>query len=270
MSVPTRAGALGELLQRPDLWRGTPASAPSATALPTGHAALDALLPGGGWPLGALTELCHAHAGMGELRVIMPALAQLTRARRWVALVGAPHPFHAPALAAAGLDLERVVVVEKSDTLLWAAEQALRSGACGAVVVWPQRIDDRGLRRLQLAAEAGRNWGVALRPLAAVAQASPAALRLQVESGPRVRVLKCRGATRPAGITEPLFPSTLRTRPSHTRTSPEIRPGVELIPARGFALPPAPRRTPPIFLPARPLHALAGARISAPGTGCPR
>ena len=281
---------LEALLRRTDLWRGTAAPTAAQSVLPTGHAALDALLPGGGWPLGALTELCHAHPGMGELRVLMPALAQLARERRWIVLAGAPHPFHAPALAAAGLDLERVVIVtdkkgsepfsgsgktesmrpitrEKgSDPFLWAAEQALRSGACGAVLLWPRSIDDRGLRRLQLAAEAGRNWGVALRPLAATAQASPAALRLQLESGPRVRILKCRGATRAAGITPPLVPAM----PPRQVVAAATRQAMDPLPLRKPALPSLPLRGPSLIHAIRNPHALAGARISAPGTGCPR
>ena len=41
--------------------------------------------------------------------------------------------------------------------MLWAMEQALRSGACGAVLGWTGAADDQALRRLKLAAEEGRS-----------------------------------------------------------------------------------------------------------------
>ena len=62
---------------------------------------------------------------------------------------------------------------------------------------WPQRADDKTLRRLQVAAEAGQAMGFLFRPLAAARNPSPAALRLQFESG-GLRVLKCRGSHPPA------------------------------------------------------------------------
>ena len=110
---------------------------------------------------------------------------------------------HAPAWAAAGIDLEHLQIVsaEPRDAL-WAAEQCLRSGACGAVLCWPQRADDRALRRLQVAAEAGQCLGLAFRPLREACNPSPAALRVALEPSTdgvrRLRVLKCRGANAPA------------------------------------------------------------------------
>ena len=77
---------------------------------------------------------------------------------------------------------------------LWAAEQCLRSGSCGAVLCWPQQADDRALRRLQVAAESGQTLAFAYRPLREAVNPSPAALRLAVDNRPaQLRVLKCRG-----------------------------------------------------------------------------
>lgn len=167
----------------------------------TGQAALDALLPDGGWPLGRLTELLPEREGIGEVGLLVPALARLSCEGRWVVWVSPPHWPYGPALAAAGVDVSRVLVV-RGKTLrenLWAAEQALGSGACGAVAVWAGEPDDRALRRLQLAAEKGRGLALLFRSPAAADQSSPARLRLGVDrtgEGLNVRILKGRGGER--------------------------------------------------------------------------
>ncbi|HEX8962945.1 MAG TPA: SOS cell division inhibitor, partial [Rhodocyclaceae bacterium] len=91
---------LAEALARPDVWLGDRLAAASLPTLPSGFAALDAALPGGGWPRGALTELLVDGVGLGELELLMPALRAAEAAEEPVLLVGIPHPLHAPALAA--------------------------------------------------------------------------------------------------------------------------------------------------------------------------
>jgi hypothetical protein len=157
-------------------------------------------LPGGGWPGDALTEVLSAHEGVGEVRLVLPALARVVGEGRWLAWVGPPYLPYAPALAAAGVDLGRVLLVRPPDggEALWAVEQALRSGVCGAVLAWPDGavVDGRLLRRLQLAAGVGRAWGVLFRSPERAREPSPAALRLLVEpsrAGMTARILKCRG-----------------------------------------------------------------------------
>ncbi len=82
---------------------------------------------------------------------------------------------------------------------LWSAEQALRSGVCGAVLAWPTRVHPRRLRRLQLAAESGGAWALLFRREASPGDGSPASLRLRVAPAApaanslAVEVLKCRG-----------------------------------------------------------------------------
>ena len=198
---PAQAGGhapLQALLQGPYLWRGDERAAVAVPSVPTGHAALDALLPGGGWPRAALTELLCARAGIGELSLLMPALSRLACAEdRWIVLAAPPHLPYAPAFALAGVDLARLVVVNtrQGDDTLWAMEQALGSGACSAVVGWPSRVNERALRRLQLAAENGRTPGFLYTPGPATSS-SLAALRLQLEPTPTglcLRLLKVRG-----------------------------------------------------------------------------
>ena len=189
--------SLDTLLAGRRLWRG-PASPPPAAREPTGHAALDAALPGGGWPEAALTELLLASDGIGELGLLLPTLARLTQAGRPVAWVDPPYRPYVPALARAGIDPSRLHVVDTGGgETAWALEQCLRSQACAAVLGWPLRADDRTLRRLQVAAETGQALGFVFRPLAAARNPSPAALRLQLEPG-RLRVLKCRGGVPPS------------------------------------------------------------------------
>lgn len=186
------------------VWRGRAPSAASTTALSTGWAALDAVLPGGGWPSAALTEILFPVDGVGELRLIWPSLARLSQ-QGPVVLVAPPYPLLAQAWRGAGVVLDNLQIIKPHDgghggsdradrQALWAAEQCLRSAACRAVVCWPQWADDRALRRLQVAAESGQCPGFLFRSTHAANNPSPAALRLQIHVRPaEVQVLKCRG-----------------------------------------------------------------------------
>lgn len=187
--------SLDALLQQRRVWKGAGQQAAVARH-PTGHAQLDTLLPGGGWPESSLSEILLSAPGSGELQLLWPTLARLTRSRERVVLVAPPFIPFAPAWLQAGVDLRWLVLVQASEKeALWAAEQCLRSGSCAAVLCWPQRINDRGLRRLQLAAATGESLGFACRSLREADNPSPAALRLALDAWPRqVRVLKSRGA----------------------------------------------------------------------------
>lgn len=193
--------ALEALLDARRLWRGHAAASKSGDGLhPTGHRALDASLPQGGWPGSALTEILLPLDGVGELALVFPSLARLTQAGQRVVLIAPPYRVHAPGWARAGIVLSQLQVVQASARdVLWAMEQCLRSAACAAVLCWPARADDRALRRLQVAAETGQCLGFAFRDAKHAHNPSPAALRVQLEPGTRqVRVLKCRGGLAPA------------------------------------------------------------------------
>jgi hypothetical protein len=189
--------ALEHLLQkRSDIWRGGALPAAAAPGLSSGFAALDAELPGGGWPRAALSELlCD---GPGAFALLTPALARLSRQAAWLLLVAPPYLPYAPALAERGVDVSRVLLVRPKDrnTALWAAEQGLRSAACSAVLCWAEPKETVVVRRLQLAAEEARCPAFLFRQQAMARQPSPAALRLRVEPNTRglaVQVLKRRG-----------------------------------------------------------------------------
>jgi cell division inhibitor SulA/protein ImuA len=205
------SASLDKLLANPRVWRGRD-QAGCRAGLASGYPELDRHLPGGGWPPDALTEILTGHYGIGELRLLMPALARLSTTAPehdfaepgWIAWIAPPFQPYPPALRQCGLDLSRMLIVRPRDTgeVLWSAEQALSSGTCAAVLLWPESLDDQAGRRLQLAAEKGRSWAIAFRPPSARRQPSAAALRLELQTnaeGTRVHILKSRGG-RPAVI----------------------------------------------------------------------
>jgi hypothetical protein len=174
----------------------------------TGFAHFDALLPGGGWPVGAVTELMPESQGIGELSLLLPALAQLSQAGRHLVWISPPYLPYPPALMQHGLVLNRLVLIEAHDAraVLWAAEQALRCPAVGAVLAWPTELNERGVRRLQLAAETGGSCGLLYRSPSAALQPSPAALRLRLKAlstGLQVEIQKARGGRPHALVVHP-------------------------------------------------------------------
>jgi cell division inhibitor SulA len=211
---------LEKLLEHPAIWRGR--SVAQVETVSTGFVALDCALPGQGWPRAGLIEVLVSRLGMGELYLLLPALAALTQqpSARWCAWISPPFEPFAPALAAHGVALDRVFVT-RGDSPEWAFEQALISGACEVVLGWAGKrsavvsragrnersaracatkgLQPRDIRRLQLAAEKGRALGVLFRPRRAASESSSAVLRVTVESaerGARVALLKSRGGQR--------------------------------------------------------------------------
>ena len=202
---------LQELMRRAKIWRA--GEIPSATGFSTGFEILDDTLPGGGWPRAGLTEILSAIPGIGALRLVLPALARLSHTGHWIIWVSPPHIPYSPALSECDLDLAQVLIVDLPDEpsaaieqTLWAYEQALRFPDCGAALLWLDDVADLHLRRLQLASEAGRTWGIVFRPERFGAQASPAPLRLglsacreaqaiALEHELKVTILKARGGS---------------------------------------------------------------------------
>jgi protein ImuA len=188
------------------VWRASSEAGDSnVRTVPTRFAALDPLLPDGGWPQRTLIELL-APCGVGEMRLLVPVLAPLMRARQTVLWVEPTHIPYPHALIAHGAMLEQLLVVRARDRgqRLWAIEQALKSGAAAAVVAWLPEDNTRltsfqTLRRLQLAAQGmKRDPGLAflLRSPAARTAASPAPLRIELaacERGVALDIFKRRG-----------------------------------------------------------------------------
>jgi hypothetical protein len=191
------AANLNDLLARGEIWRGDTLARLPQAGVASGWPELDAELPGGGWPYGELTELLVERSGIGELSLLLPALARLSAAGGWLALVAPPFLPHAPAWRAAGLDLGRLLVVEAGEQAAWCCEQLLAGGGFAGVFAWLGRQDDaRSLRRLQVAAAGQRSLAFVWRDPASAVQPSPAPLRLMLAPAPAgvaVRVIKRRG-----------------------------------------------------------------------------
>jgi len=165
-----------------------------ATALPTGFAELDVRLPGNGWPRGALTEIIAERLSVGELRLLTPAAARLTREGRWLALVAPPCGSAAAMLAAQGANPARMIVMrpESSPEKLRVCEQVLRAGHCGMVLFWPGALTERDARQLAQAAADNGTAGFLLHNGQTV-RASAATLRLALAgrgSRAAVRILQ--------------------------------------------------------------------------------
>jgi hypothetical protein len=207
--MPREIPSLSDILADARVWKLKDASAaPPRPVWSTGRSSLDARLPGGGWPTASLIEVLIDDTGLGEVQLFLPALVASQRRTDsvvpWLVWIAPPYEPFAPALAQQGIELGRLLVVRPASATeaLWAAEQALSSGVCAAVLLWLKGTDDRWLRRLKLAAEAGGALGVLFRPERHRFESSPATLRVVVTRGehePHLELLKVQGG-RPGPI----------------------------------------------------------------------
>jgi protein ImuA len=215
----------------PDLWRASQLARAASRVVPCGDEALAAELPGGGWPRGALTDLLVQQTGCGELRLLRPAFERL--GSKPVVLLQPPHNVQPTAFAWWGLDPSNLLTVKalKTADALWAAEQILRAGTCGALVFWQQHVRPEAVRRLHLAAETSESLYFMVRPLATTRDASPAPLRLAIRAakgGVDVQFLKRRGPARDEPLFVSLTPSPIlnvkRNATVDRRPSPAVVP----------------------------------------------
>jgi hypothetical protein len=240
------------------LWRGNALGAHATRGIATGHAALDAELPGRGWPPAMLTELLWAQQGAGEFRLLAPLLRSLTQAGKSVIMVAPPQRVFAPALAQMEIDIRQLLLIrsEQPADRLWAIEQVLKSASFGALLCWLPQARPEHLRRLQLAAGNAEGPAFIFRPTAARHESSPAPLRLlcAAESGGAlaVEVFKRRGPV-----------SGVRLR------LPAQSPGLPAVITRAFArvLPATLPITVPSNAPAGLPHALDRALPAAAAAG---
>jgi hypothetical protein len=166
------SGGEGPDVDGPDV-DGAPA------VLSSGCAALDRLLPTGGFPRGSLVEWLADEAGgagAGVLAMLAAREASIkastgTNAEgaaqgKAVVVLDRQQTFYPPAAAALGVDLETAIVVRARSAAeeLWALDQILRCPGVAAVWGPVAKIDPRWFRRLQLAAERGGALGLLLRP----------------------------------------------------------------------------------------------------------
>lgn len=135
----------------------------------TGLAALDGLLPDGGFGCGTVHEILSASSGRPPLflAVILAraAIGAAGGAVVWLDPLGEVYP---PTFATFGIPLDRsfMLRVPKISDQVWAVVECCRSEGVGAVVAELPRLSKVEARRLQLAAERGGGVGLLLRPFA--------------------------------------------------------------------------------------------------------
>lgn len=269
-----RAHALAGL--QAGIWPAAELARGAGPTVASGHAALDAELPGGGWPRGALVELLQPVPDAPVWPLLLPAVAARQQASGGaVVLVNPPHEPFVPLLAAAGV-APRQLLWLRADTPAaqsWGAEQALRCADVAAVLAWLPHARTAELRRLQQAAAQTGALLFVLRPEGRAADAaSPARLRLRVAGAvraperPRLRLV---GEDGPSAQ-PPDWPA-LRVDLLKRRGPPLAEPlwlpvcsaAVAALahPRRGWAapLPPSVLRWPP----PEERHALAGLAVAA-------
>lgn len=215
---------LSALLARPDIWQASSPRQQSpglGASLNTGYKALNQVLHQGGWPRGAITEILCDQRGIGELEILLPTLAEYTGQKQKVVFISPPCIPYAPALDQAGIDPRQLVVIQaqSSTEQLWAADQLLQADVAGAVLCWLNDANTKQaqLRKLQLAAQASHGLSVLFRPSHCAAEASPAALRIELsaqaatEPACHLHILKQRGGWAGQTLTLPR-PSELLTK----------------------------------------------------------
>ncbi|WP_169787981.1 translesion DNA synthesis-associated protein ImuA [Caldimonas brevitalea] len=174
--------------------------APTAV-LPSGHAALDRQLPGGGWPCGAVTELLQPQAGVFEWRLLAPLLRLVTAQGDEVVLIGAPWRATPRRARLPGIDPARLEWIDSETAAerLWAVEQVLSGATRGAVLAWLPQLSPLHLRRLQARARWCDGPVFLMRPSSAAAERTSARLRLLVTldagRGLQLRVIERREPT---------------------------------------------------------------------------
>lgn len=254
------------------LWRGHEVGGAATPVLASGWAALDAELPGGGWPCQATTEILLPQSSVTEWRLLGPVLARVAQGGAQVVVVGPPKPPHLPGLRHAGLD-ERRLVWLKAETpaeRLWTTEQLVKSDACGAIVAWLPQARPEQVRRLQVCAQGCAAPVFLFRPDAARHESSPAPLRVQVTFGLdwvlQVQLLKRRGPVHEGVIELPSIPGGLQAV-----LTPRLRQPSRLLAAQDALRPtPAPAPAPtaaPALAFARGAGTTRAVEFSSPSPG---
>jgi protein ImuA len=199
------------------IWRGDQMGSALSAVLPSGFAALDAELPGGGWPCHAVTDILMPQSGTLEWRLLAPLLHAVCTAGRSVVAVGPPKPPHLPGLRWLGL-CERQLVWVQADTpaeRLWASEQLVRANSCGVLVAWLPQVRQEQIRRLQVLAAAHEGPVFLCRPSAAAQESSAAPLRVLARVGPdwtlQLDIVKRKGPPLQASLSLPSVPGGLQT-----------------------------------------------------------
>lgn len=184
-----------------------------AGVVSSGCGPVDKLLLEKGLRWGTVTEWLSAGQGTGAGTLAFLAAREACRHGGTLVVLDSHGEFYPPAAARLGIDLQRLVVVHPATTAdeHWALDQALRCRGVAAVLAWPEKLDGRTFRRLQLAAEEGGGLGLFIRSDAARHVPSWADVRLWIEPAPmspgenlrrrlRIWLLHCRGGSRGCSV----------------------------------------------------------------------
>lgn len=180
-----------------DVWLASELAIARSTTHTTGHGLLDQELPDRGWPRSVLIELLVQQSGIGEMQLLQPILSFLSLSQR-VVLVQPPYSPHLMACRTWQMNERNLLWLKpkSSSDALWATEQILKSGNCGAVILWETHIRSESLRRLNLAAQTTDTWCWFMRPISAATTPSPSPLRLALRpnsGGISVDIIKRKG-----------------------------------------------------------------------------
>lgn len=143
---PAHRAALLEhpLLREGLLWQAGSLGRSQSSTLGSGFAALDAELPGGGWPCQSLCEILQPPGQHAEWRLLAPALRQLfdtapggaARPAPPVLLIAPPFVPHGPGLADLGLEAAHWVWIQPDPQAPGPTERRRPSGKHGPQRAW--------------------------------------------------------------------------------------------------------------------------------------
>jgi len=224
-----KSSVIKKLLQNNGVWQASQ-SGSLRPAISTGYAPLDKQLHYSGWPQAAISELLLSHNGIGEIRLLAPLLARLNQQPGYITWVNPPFEPYAPALANQKLHLNKMLVVKtvKVQDSIWAAQQALLSKACSAVLVWlPPKTLANEIRKLSLAAKSGNCWGIIFRSSRFQQQPSAATLRMVMQIKQRqhqLSIIKQPGGWSGQQVKLDLFPERAYWNPLATTHWPVFSP----------------------------------------------
>jgi protein ImuA len=184
----------------------TTPSADSRGYVSSGCGPLDRLLVGAGFRRGTLVEWLGGESGGGVSTLALATARAACCDGGALVVLDRRCEFYPPAAVRLGIDPQNLIVVRADGDADkgWALDQALRCRAVAAVLAWPEKLDSRTFRRLQLAAEESGTLGLLIRDESVRHEPSWADARLLVEALPlgqgnmrrlRIHLLRCRGTT---------------------------------------------------------------------------
>ncbi|WP_375753400.1 translesion DNA synthesis-associated protein ImuA [Vibrio sp. HN007] len=176
------------------LWKGSEQK-PTTEMTSSGYKEMDRQLQGG-FPKHGVVELL-SETGIGELRLLTPYIRENSQSKLSV-FINPPAYLCAEYLEQQKIDLNRVIMIHpKGDKeALWAAEQSLKSGACGSVCLWHPSLEVHQARRLQVASETGNCLHFFFRTEQKIQVTLPISLSMTlkaIEQGLEVSVTKRKG-----------------------------------------------------------------------------